>query len=78
MRKLYRSQTDKMVAGICGGLAEYFSIDSTIIRLAWLVLVIFTGVFPGVIAYVLALFIVPLPPHAAEVKHEGEHHHGTP
>ncbi len=76
-KKLYRSETNKMLAGICGGLAEYFSVDATAIRLAWLLIVIFTGVFPGVIAYILALFIVPLPPRA-EVKHEeGQHHPGS-
>jgi phage shock protein C len=74
MKKLYRSQANKMVAGICGGIAEYFSVDATAIRLAWLLIVIFTGVFPGVIAYILALFIVPLPPQA-EVKHESGQHH---
>ncbi len=73
-KKLYRSETNRMFAGICGGIAEYFSVDATAIRLVWLLIVIFTGVFPGVIAYILALFIVPLRPHA-HVKHEeGQHH----
>lgn len=74
MKKLYRSETNKMLAGICGGVAEYFSVDATAIRLVWLLIVIFTGVFPGVIAYILALFIMPLPP-SAEAKHEGGQHH---
>lgn len=74
MKKLYRSETNKMLTGLCGGIAEYFSVDATAIRLAWLLIVIFTGVFPGVIAYILALFVVPLPP-SAEVKHEGGQHH---
>lgn len=73
-KKLYRSETNKMVAGICGGIAEYFSVDATAIRLVWLLIVIFTGVFPGVIAYILALFVVPISPHA-EVKHEEVQHH---
>ncbi len=73
-KKLYRSETNKMIAGLCGGIAEYFSVDATAIRLAWLLIVIFTGVFPGVIAYILALFIVPLAPRV-EVKHEGPQHH---
>ncbi|HZX47134.1 MAG TPA: PspC domain-containing protein [Clostridia bacterium] len=41
-KKLYRSQTDKMIAGVCGGIAEYFGIDSTLVRLGW-VLFTFAG-----------------------------------
>jgi len=58
-KKLYRSKTNKVFAGICGGLGEYWEVDPAIIRLFWLLIVIFTGIFPGVIAYILALFIVP-------------------
>lgn len=76
-KKLYRSEKNKILAGICGGLGEYFDIDATILRLFWLLVVIFTGIFPGVIAYVLAIFIIPLPPGAQvhhEKKHEPQHH----
>ncbi|MFZ2555830.1 MAG: PspC domain-containing protein [Minisyncoccia bacterium] len=71
-KKLYRSEKSKILAGICGGLGEYFDIDPTILRLVWLLIVIFTGIFPGVIAYILAIFIIPLPPgaHTHENKHE--------
>ena len=58
-KKLYRSATDKIIAGVCGGLAEYFEIDATIILLVWALLVIFTGFFPGVVAYVIAALIIP-------------------
>ncbi len=51
-----------MFAGICGGLGEYFNVDPVALRLAWLLVVIFTGFFPGVIAYILAIFIIPLEP----------------
>lgn len=61
-KKLYRSNTDKVFAGICGGLGEYFQMDSTLIRLIWLVIVVATGIFPGAIVYVLAIFIVPRKP----------------
>lgn len=61
-KKLYRSNTDKVFAGICGGLGEYFQMDSTLIRLIWLVIVVATGIFPGLIVYVLAIFIVPRKP----------------
>lgn len=74
MKKLYRSEKDKIFAGICGGLAEYVAIDSTLIRLVWMLIVIFTGVVPGVVAYLLALFIVPPPPKHTETHEEGRYH----
>ena len=61
-KKLYRSNTNKVFAGICGGMGEYFEVDPTVIRLFWLVIIILSGVFPGLIAYILALFIVPKKP----------------
>lgn len=59
MKKLYRSKEDRVVAGIAGGLGEYFNVDPTILRIAWVFVVLMTGIFPGVIAYIIALFIIP-------------------
>lgn len=61
-KKLYRSTTDRVFAGICGGLGEYLNIDSTILRLVWTLIVIFTGLVPGVLVYLLAIFIIPQRP----------------
>ena len=59
-RRLRRSTTDRQIAGVCGGLAEYFQVDGTAVRLVWVVLSIFCGaVIGGVIAYLLAWVIVP-------------------
>lgn len=58
-KTLYRSDTNKVFAGICGGLSEYADIDPVVIRLIWTVIVMITGFFPGVLAYVVAIFIVP-------------------
>jgi len=58
-KKLYRSRTDKIIGGICGGLAEYLNFDVSILRLVWTIIVIFTGVVPGVVVYLIALIIVP-------------------
>ena len=58
-KKLYRSSTNKVFAGICGGLGEYSNIDPVLLRLFWLLVVIFSGVVPGVVAYILAIFIIP-------------------
>ncbi len=55
-RKLYRSSTNRMIAGVCGGLGEYFNIDPTIIRLVW-ALIGLTGA--GIAAYIIAMIIIP-------------------
>lgn len=59
MKKLFRSEENKIVAGILGGMGEYFQVDPTALRLLFLVVVLITGIVPGVIAYLLALLIVP-------------------
>ncbi|MGL5785648.1 MAG: PspC domain-containing protein [Bacteroidales bacterium] len=61
-KKLYRSMTDKMISGVCGGLAEYFDVDPTIIRLLAVLLTFVTGIFPCIIAYIIAMIIVPVKP----------------
>jgi phage shock protein C len=65
MKRLYRSYTDKKIAGICGGLGEYLGIDPTVVRLGSAILCIATGFFPGVIAYVIAWIVVPEAPVSA-------------
>jgi phage shock protein C len=62
MKRLYRSETEKKVAGLCGGLGEYFDVDPTLIRLLTVVLGLITAVVPLVIAYVIAWIIVPTKP----------------
>lgn len=54
--------TDKMISGVCGGLAEYFDVDPTIIRLLAVLLTFVTGIFPCIIAYIIAMIIVPVKP----------------
>jgi phage shock protein PspC (stress-responsive transcriptional regulator) len=59
-RVLRRSTTDRQIAGVCGGLADYFGVDSTLVRLVWVIASIFCGVIiGGVIAYLLAWLIIP-------------------
>jgi phage shock protein PspC (stress-responsive transcriptional regulator) len=58
-KKLYLSDTDKKIAGVCGGIAEYFEVDSTLIRLAWVLITIFTAFFTGIIAYIIAALVIP-------------------
>ena len=59
-RRLTRSRTDRKVAGVCGGLAEYLSVDATAVRLAWAILTIVPGaIVLGVAAYLAAWFVMP-------------------
>jgi phage shock protein C len=60
MERVYRSRTDRKIAGVCGGLATYFDIDPVIIRLLFMLFVFFGG--SGVIIYVIAWFVIPLEP----------------
>jgi len=60
-KKLYRSRTDKMVAGVCGGLAAYFNIDATIIRLIFAALIVF-GVGAPLLIYLILAVVMPLEP----------------
>lgn len=64
MKRLYRSRNEKILAGVCGGFASYFSVDSGIVRLGFLLLTLITGVFPGVIVYVIAAMILPEGPQS--------------
>lgn len=56
-KRLYKSSTNKMIAGVCAGIAEYFNIDPTIVRLAWVAFCALGG--SGVIAYIIAAIIIP-------------------
>ena len=60
-KKLYRSVTDKMLGGVCGGLAEYFAIDPVIVRLIFVLAVIFGG--SGILAYIILWIIIPQKPY---------------
>jgi len=57
-RRLYRSKDERMIWGICGGIANYFSIDPTIVRVLWVLLLCFGGF--GILAYLILRFVIPL------------------
>ena len=59
-KKLYRSVTDRKLAGVCGGVAKYLNMDPTVIRVLWAILSMFA--FIGVLAYVVCAFIIPEEP----------------
>ena len=60
-KRLYRSRRDVMIAGVCGGIAEYFDVDPTIVRLIAVVLILGWG--SGLLAYLIAVLIIPKDPY---------------
>ena len=60
VKRLYRSGKDKMLGGVCGGIAEYFNIDPTIIRLLWVLWILAFG--SGILAYIIAWVVIPKNP----------------
>ena len=69
MKKLYKSSTNSKIDGVCGGIAEYLGIDSTLVRLAWVAFTLMGGA--GVLAYIIAMFVMPEAPE--EPKYDEIH-----
>lgn len=69
-KRLYRSRTDKMVSGVCGGFATYFDIDPTLIRLGVAALILVSGFFPGIAFYIICAIIIPEEPVLNDTAHE--------
>jgi phage shock protein C len=59
MKRLYLSSTDRKIFGVCGGIAEYFEIDPTVVRIGAVVLAIITAVIPVGIGYIIAKLVIP-------------------
>jgi phage shock protein C len=57
-KKLLTRSKDRKIFGVCGGIGEYFGIDPVLVRLAWILVTALTGFFPGIIAYVLAAWVM--------------------
>ncbi len=62
MRRLYRSERDKMLAGICGAIGELYDVDPTLVRLGLVFLALVTAVLPVVITYIVGWIIIPVGP----------------
>jgi len=56
-KKLYKSRTDTKIAGVCGGVAEYFGLDATWVRIGWAVLILFAGT--GLLLYIICAIVMP-------------------
>ena len=57
-KRLQRSRTEKMLGGVCGGLAEYFNVDPTLVRVIWIAITLLAGV--GILLYIILWLVVPL------------------
>ena len=57
MKRLHKSRNDRVLAGVCGGIAEFFGIDPTLVRLAWAVMIFFGG--SGLLLYIICALIIP-------------------
>lgn len=57
MKRLYRTESDKMLCGVCGGVAEYFNLDPSLIRILWVIFALCCGA--GILAYIIAAIILP-------------------
>jgi phage shock protein PspC (stress-responsive transcriptional regulator) len=70
VKRLYRSRENRIVGGVCGGLAEYFDVDPLLVRIPWILITIFGGI--GIIAYIIGLIIIPQNPYQEPASsHEG-------
>ncbi len=64
MKRLYRSRHNRMIAGVAGGMADYFGVDPTLVRLIWALLLL-PGGLPGFIPYIICWAIIPLEPRTS-------------
>lgn len=61
-KRLFRSRTNSMLAGVCGGIAEYFDLDPTLVRIAYLLVSILSAAFPGLLVYIILWIVIPEQP----------------
>jgi len=61
-KRLMRPRGDRKIAGVCAGIAEYFDLDVTLVRVLWLVATFFSAIFPGFIGYIVAWIVMPEEP----------------
>ena len=69
-KKLYRSQSDVKISGVCGGIGEYTNVDTTIIRLLWVLGTLFSGGVLGIIMYIVCALVIPQDPGVIEAEYK--------
>lgn len=65
-KKFYKSSNDKMLAGVLGGFAEYIGVDSTLVRLVYVLIAMFSAGFPGILFYIICALVIPDEPFNVE------------
>lgn len=58
-RKLFRTRTDSMLGGVCGGIASYFDLDPTLVRIGYILLSVLSAAFPGILVYLILWIVIP-------------------
>jgi|SRR5215472_7952151 len=66
-KRLVRPKAERKIAGVCAGMAEYFDLDITLVRVLWLIITFFTGIVFGVVAYIVAWIVMPEEPAYSSV-----------
>lgn len=66
--RIYRSKKNKVFAGVLGGLGEYLDVDPVLLRIIWLAITVFTGFAPGIVVYILVIFVIPAQPTSIDVS----------
>lgn len=72
-KKLYRDTNNKMISGVCSGIANYLNIDPTIVRLIWAVVTVFTALFAGTLLYFIFAIVIPEAPNVYDYSDYEEH-----
>ena len=67
-KRLYRSRTDRRVAGVCGGIADYLAVDPTLVRIVWAIFAMAGG--PGIVIYIIMAAIIPEEPQFVQTSAE--------
>lgn len=70
MKRIYRSRNERQLAGVCGGLAIYFDVDPSIIRVAWVIISLISTAVPGLLVYIICAIVIPEEPDAYETTAE--------
>lgn len=58
-KKLYVDKSNSMILGVCAGIAKYFNIDATVVRVICLILIVLSGLIPGILGYIVAALVMP-------------------
>lgn len=66
MKRLYRSKSERSVAGVCGGIAQFFNIDPTLVRILWVIISVFSASVPGLFIYIICALIIPEEPDGVD------------